>query len=77
MNYDLECSKKTMNKIFYVITDKYGYENEPYVHNKGTKIEIPLWRYNVKFIDSILRENNIITVKITKDDTIFLDSYKN
>ncbi len=75
MEYNLECSNKVMNKIFYSITDKYGWENEPYVYNKSTKIEIPMWRYSVNFINLIIRENNIIIDKITKDDIIFLDSY--
>ena len=64
-----------MNKVFYSITDKYDWENEPYVYNNSTKIEIPLWRYSVKFISSLLEEYSININKISKDDTIFLDSY--
>jgi len=74
MDYKIKCSYKKMNKVYFAISDKYGWENVPYVYNKSTMIEIPMWRYTVKFISSLLTENDIEISKLTKDDIIFLDS---
>ena len=68
-----------MNKIFFEISDKYGWENVPYSYsaNKFTervgKIEICMWRYDVKFINKLF-ETYAIKSKVTKDDTIFLEA---
>lgn len=68
-----------MNKIFYEISDKYGWENVPYEYSdtafsdKTTRIEICMWRYNVIFISMLFIKYNII-IDIDKDSIIFLDA---
>ena len=78
MTYNYKTTSKIMNKVYFAISDQYGWKNVPYEHGNGkrtTKIEICGWRYKNKFIKKIFLENGLTTIDITKDDTIFLDAY--
>lgn len=74
---------KDMNEIFYKICDEYGYDNQPYeyannnTYNKRTiKIEIPMWRYDKKFIKNVFEEFGIDINfdNVDSNTSIFLNS---
>ena len=75
----ISVTNEIMNKIYYSISDKYGWEEVPYGYSdtaftgNTTKIEICMWRYDIKFINALFLDNGIDYVA-TKNDTIFLDA---
>ena len=76
----IKVTNKVMNKVFYSISDKYGWEEVPYVYSdsifnsKTTHIEICMWRYDVKFIKDLFIENGI-DIDVNKDSIYTLNAY--
>jgi len=75
--YEYEVSEEALNKIFWDVFDKYGYENCPYEYSKKgyagktTCLEIRCCRYSIKYIKDLLKKFGI-KFSGTKDDIIFI-----
>ena len=70
-----------LNKIYFAISDQYGWEEVPYEYSSGgfkdntIKIEIPMWRYDTEFMKKLFLDNDLTILEFTKDDVIWLDSH--
>ena len=75
----INVTKKVMNNVFFAISDKYGWENVPYEYSDSafsgvtTRIEICMWRYDLKFINNLFKENGL-DYEANKGEELFLDA---
>jgi len=85
MDYNYKASEKVMNKIYFELADRYGWENVPYEYSetgygkRTTKIEIPCWRYDIWFLKDLMIKYDLTLFDFKGNDTIFiscLEKYK-